>query len=228
MKKAAQAIVWLICATGLAAQAQELRGQLYITRTLTKQRVAVPTYDVRGPAPHAKPKDTPAPNEWSRVAVYLEGAGAPAATKATAKINQVGQRFDPEVVIVPVGSTVSFPNSDPIFHNVFSLSKAKEFDLGFYPAGESRTIKFDKPGIVQVYCHLHSDMNAAILVVPNDWYIQPDNQGAFTFSNIPAGTYQVGVWHKSAGFFRREVRIPEHGTANISIEIPIDAVVTHP
>src|SRR5436190_4324398 len=106
MKKAAQAIVWLICATGLAAHAQELRGQLYITRTLTKQRVAVPTYDVRGLAPHARPNDAVAPNEWSRVAIYLEGAGAPSATKITAKINQNGQRFDPEVVIVPVGSTV--------------------------------------------------------------------------------------------------------------------------
>jgi hypothetical protein len=82
-------------------------------------------------------------------------------------------------------------------------------------------VKFDKPGIVQVYCHLHPDMNAAIVVAPSEWYALPDVQGNFSFSSLPPGHYQVVVWHKSAGFFRRQVEVTEQGTVELSIEIPI-------
>jgi hypothetical protein len=126
------------------------------------------------------------------------------------------------MVVVPVGSTVSFPNSDPIFHNVFSLSRVRKFDLGFYPEGQTRLVKFDKPGVVQVYCHLHPDMNAAILVVPNAWYTRPDEKGAFAFSGIPIGTYQMVVWHKAAGFFRKEIQVSEGTPTKVSMEIPLE------
>jgi len=120
-----------------------------------------------------------------------------------------------------VGSTVSFPNEDPIFHNVFSLSKARAFDLGYYPAGETREVKFDAPGIAQVYCHLHSDMSAAVVVVPTQWYSQPDEHGSFSFPGLPAGSYRVVLWHKSAGFFIRKVELEEAGTLDFSFKIPI-------
>lgn len=118
----------------------EIRGHLVITRVLTRQRVVLPTYQVRGVTPHNHSEATGnggiVINEWSRVAVYLETDKPRNATPVTATVSQNGERFDPELVIVPVGSSVSFPNFDPVFHNVFSLSKVREFDLGYFPAGQ--------------------------------------------------------------------------------------------
>lgn len=203
------------------ASAQEIQGQLEITRTLTKQRVILPAYSVRGVSPHTHEAAPKPVNEWSRVVVYLEADNAPVATRVVATMNQTGQRFEPEMLVVPVGSSVSFPNSDPIFHSVFSLSKTRSFDLGFYPEGETRLVKFNKPGAVQVFCHLHPDMNATILVVPNAWFTRPNDRGTFTFSSIPPGTYQVVVWHQSAGFFTKRIQVTEGGVAKLSMEIPV-------
>jgi len=208
-------------ATAPSATAQEIQGQLVITRPLTKQRVAFPAYTVRGVSPHQHDAAPSPINEWQRVVVYLESDKAPAAARLIATMNQTGQRFEPEMLVIPVGSTVSFPNSDPIFHNVFSLSKTRQFDLGNYPSGKTRMVTFEKPGVVQVFCHLHPDMNATILVVPNAWYVRPDEHGAFTFSGLPSGTYQVVVWHKSAGSFKQRVQVSQGSVSKVSMEIPV-------
>jgi plastocyanin len=204
-----------------AAAAQEIQGQLAITRTLTKQRVVLPAYTLRGVSPHKHDATPPAINEWQRVVVYLESDKAPAGTRVLATLNQSGQKFEPELLVIPQGSTVSFPNSDPIFHNVFSLSRARQFDLGNYPSGKTRMVTFDKPGVVQVFCHLHPDMNATILVVPNAWFTRPDEHGAFHFSGLPSGTYQVVVWHKSAGTFKQRIQVSQDSVAKMSMDIPV-------
>jgi plastocyanin len=212
-----------------AAPEESISGQLVITRALTKQRVTLPVYEDRGVAlrRHEGVASKPA-SEWDRVVVYLEGDRAPRAAPVTASMIQRGEHFDPEMLIVPAGSTVAFPNADPIFHNVFSLSKTREFDLGFYPAGETRSVRFDKAGVVQVYCHLHPEMNAAVLVAPNAWFTRPNGQGVFSFSGIPAGAYQVVVWHRSAGYFRKTILVPQSGTVRVSMEIPLGANESRP
>jgi len=153
----------------------------------------------------------------------LEGAPSVPLSPITASIDQRGARFEPEMLVVPVGSTVQFPNDDPIFHNVFSLSGARSFDLGYYPKGQSRNVKFDRPGVVQIYCHIHSSMYAAIVVTPSRWSGKPSESGAFDWSGIPAGHYQVVAWHKIAGFRRAKVDVPENGVANVTIAIPVDS-----
>ena len=158
--------------------------------------------------------------EFGRIAIYLEGPAA-TGTPTNTKLVQQDMRFDPEILVIPVGSTVSFPNGDPIFHNVFSLSKPKQFDLGYYPVGQSRTVRFDKAGVVQVYCHLHPQMSAAILIVDSSWYTRPDEDGGFSFLKIPAGTYELVAWHKSAGFFKRRVELSETGSLKVDITIPL-------
>ncbi len=128
-------------------------------------------------------------------------------------LNQQDRGFTPDLVVVPAGSTVSFPNLDPIFHNVFSLSKAKSFDLGNYPKDHTRTVTFSKPGIVIVGCHLHANMSAVIVVTPNRWSTTADAQGHFTLPAVPPGTYTIVAWHKSAGFFRKKIEVtaePQH------------------
>src|SRR5580704_1837619 len=127
-----------------------ISGHVVITKVLTKKRVTLPSYDIRGVAVNSESPNRsaiidPAGDELSRVIIYLEGPGLKSAAPERDKLTQKNRHFDPEIIVVPVGSTVSFPNEDPIFHNVFSLSKVRSFDLGYYPAGETRSVRFDRP-----------------------------------------------------------------------------------
>ncbi len=116
---------------------------------------------------------------------------------------------------------MTFPNQDPIFHNVFSLSRTRSFDLGYYPLGRTRSIEFKQPGVVQVYCHLHANMYGAIVVAPSHFYAQPNKYGAFLIPDIPAGNYQIVAWHASAGFFRKRIHVPETGALAETFTIPL-------
>ncbi len=216
----------------LPALAGDVHGHALITRKLGKKALSPIVYNLRGTATPVAPQDTEPENEFDRMVVILEagkegGAGsspkmlAPK-TPVTEMLNQVRARFEPDLIVVPVGSTVEFPNSDPIFHNVFSLSKAQPFDLGYYPQGQSRTVKFNNPGVVQVYCHIHSNMYAAIVVTASPWFQKPASDGSFSFSNVPAGRYRLTAWHKIAGLHKVDVDVPEAGVADVTIRVPVD------
>jgi plastocyanin len=221
----------LLSALTLAAAAPALAdsgavaGRVMITKALTRKRISMPAYNLRGVAlaqPEAAARSgTGSVDEFSRVVVYLEGPGLPSGKPATVTLTQKDRRFDPSVVVVPVGSTVSFPNADPIFHNVFSLSRVKSFDLGYYPAGQTRMVRFDRPGVVQVYCHLHADMSAAILVLDTSRWARPDGAGAFSLQDVPPGDYELIAWHCTAGFFRRKVTVHSRETLAVSLDIPV-------
>jgi plastocyanin len=156
-------------------------------------------------------KDTPEdPLEFerSRVVIYLEGSTpeiASANRPAVFTIEQLNRRFSPDLLVLPVGSTVSFPNMDPIFHNIFSLSRAKSFDLGSYDKGKTREVVFPRPGVVDVYCHLHPNMEATLVVTPNRWYARSDKSGRYRIEDVLPGKYTLVAWHKSAGFFRKSI-----------------------
>ena len=161
------------------------------------------------------------------MAVYLEGGGPPAERKPgetkQAEIKQEDRHFAPDFVVVPVGSTVSFPNLDAIFHNIFSLSKPKSFDLGNYAKGETRTVTFPAPGIVYVYCHLHPNMSASIVVSPSKWCVRAGDDGRFVLPLVPPGKYRVTAWHKAAGFVSQDITVTETGAPPISFLIPLAA-----
>ncbi len=131
---------------------------------------------------------------------------------ATPKLAQKDQSFVPRVLAVAAGTQVDFPNLDPIYHNVFSLSPTKRFDLGKYPRGHSRTVKFPKPGLVNVYCDIHSDMAAFLLVLPHRGFAQPGANGAYEFPELPPGSYRVTLWHPDAEGETRDVVVPRAGT----------------
>ncbi len=129
--------------------------------------------------------------------VMIEGPSLPAppATPHLA-MEQRHETFVPHVLAVPVGTTVDFPNHDPMLHNVFSASPAKKFDLGMYDQGETRSVTFDTAGVVRVGCNVHPKMEAFIVVHPNPYVAVTDRQGSYTITGVPAGTYQVRVWHE--------------------------------
>jgi hypothetical protein len=121
---------------GFTALAGEISGHALITKRLTKKVLAPVAYDLRGVPSSPTPASIKPMNEFDQMVVVLEGGSPVPRHPATLAINQSNSRFDPDLVVIPVGSTVEFPNSDPIFHNVFSLSRAQPFDLGFYPRGQ--------------------------------------------------------------------------------------------
>jgi len=151
------------------------------------------------------PKQEPTGTAVEDVVIYIEDDHIlPAAKPRTFRMAQKGQRFEPRVLAIPVGSTVEFPNSDPVFHNVFSYSRTRRFDLGRYGKGQSKGVQFDRAGLVKVFCEIHSDMSAFIRVVDGPLVTQPAADGSFTLGELPPGTYQVVVWHPDRG----ERRIP--------------------
>jgi plastocyanin len=209
------------------AVAGGVSGSILITKGLTKKKVTLPAYQSRGPSLPYVPAE-PAlsiAEELGRVVVYLEGAHLAPPAPIRAELSQSNRQFTPGMAVVTAGSSVSFPNDDPVFHNVFSLSKPKEFDLGRYPAGETRSVKFDKPGIVKVYCHLHPNMAATIVVVPSDWYATPDREGDFRIEGVPAGEYTVVAWHNSVGFSKKRVQVTETGSVAVRFTLPLSDVL---
>jgi plastocyanin len=222
-------LAFLLC-THLSSNiiAAELNGRVLVTRKLTKKRVTLPVYQLRGMSPAADRDNSQPVNEYNELAVFLEGKSSDAGKPIRVELRQEGQQFVPRLLVVPVGSTISFPNADPVFHNVFSLSGARKFDLGYYPAGQTRAVTFDDPGIVQVYCHLHPNMYAAIVVAPNRWYAQPGEDGTFSLHDVPPGTYTLVAWHMNAGFFRKTVQVSAESTIDVLLNIPIRDEGRHP
>jgi plastocyanin len=224
MRTRVECVAVMLLVFGFAvAQAADIEGTIVIKRKLTKRNVtAAASLYQRGVAVELglDREEDPLSFERARVVIYLEGQHT--SKPVTATIEQKNRRFIPDMLIVPIWSTVSFPNLDPIFHNVFSLSKPSRFDLGNYPKDHTRTVEFSKPGIVFVGCHLHPNMGAVVVVSPNQWCTRADAAGRFTLRDTPPGRYTIVAWHKAAGFFRDSIRIPANGTAHVQFIIPLD------
>ena len=139
-------------------------------------------------------------------------------TKAT--IEQKNGSFIPHVLPVVAGTHVSWPNRDDIFHNVFSISEARPFDLGYYKSEDgAKEIVFEEPGRVDVFCSIHSRMNCIILVMPNPWFSTSDRRGNYEIKHVPAGTYRIKAWHERLPTKYLEVTVPEEGTVELNIEM---------
>ena len=208
--------------------AQDISGMIIIKKRLTHRNVtpSVSVYQRGASIKLGKNvDDDPIAYERSRVVVYLEGNGGIPDTPISStpiEIKQINRQFVPDLVVVPVGAIVSFPNMDPIFHDVYSLSKAKSFDLGAYDKGQTRRVSFTKPGIVEAYCHLHPNMAATIVVMADRHYAQPDRNGQYNIPNVPPGHYTLVAWHKTAGYFRRSIDVGPDKTTEVDFLIPLD------
>jgi plastocyanin len=150
-----------------------------------------------------------------RVAVvYLETAPRGAFEERpgpTVVLDQRNETFVPHVLAITTGTTVQFLNSDKTYHNVFSLSRPKRFDLGRYPTGRSKSVRFDRPGIVRVFCEIHSHMSAFILVFAHRHFAVTNARGEYRIEGLPPGTYTVAVWHPVLAAKTRTVRVPDEG-----------------
>jgi plastocyanin len=154
------------------------------------------------------------------VVVYLEDAPAVGALPAGPfVITQAGKAFRPDLLIVPVGARVEFPNQDAFFHNVFATAAGNSFDLGLYKGGASKSVLFAKPGLVPIFCNIHPQMISYILVVTNPFFTHPDGDGGFRFAGVPPGTYHLVAWLPYGNPVRTEVVVAAGQTAEVAVTV---------
>jgi len=211
----------LLCLTGASVQIRGaaatgiIRGRVDVRRParLVERR---PTVSGLGAA--ARPMST----DLMRSVVYLETAPRGAFEQyepAHAIMDQRNETFAPHVLAITTGTVVDFPNSDRIYHNVFSLSKTRPFDLGRYAVGRSKSVRFDRPGIVRVFCEIHSHMSAFILVFSHPFFTMTDTEGRYRLDNVPPGTYTVVAWHEGDFSDPTSVTVPGGTTAELDIPV---------
>jgi plastocyanin len=157
--------------------------------------------------------------DLSEVVVFVDGLRAsPRPARATMVMK--GKSFTPRVMVVSVGVTVEFPNQDSIFHNVFSVSGENRFDLDLYKRPQSGSWTFQHPGLVRVYCNIHPQMSAVVLVRDNPYFTRAAQDGSFVIEEVPAGQYALRAWHERAGEVALELAVPAQGevTGRITLD----------
>jgi plastocyanin len=198
-----------------AARPGAIRGRVEL------RRPAAPIERRPGVADLGTPAARGAPN-LLRSVVYLESAPRGAfeiSEGGHAVMDQRNETFVPHVLAIMTGTTVDFPNSDRFYHNFFSLSKTRPFDLGRYAAGSSRPIRFDRPGIVRVFCDIHSHMNAFILVFSHPFFAMTDAEGRYRIENVPPGTYGVIAWNEGTSSETRPITVADGGVAELDFTL---------
>lgn len=198
-----------------------ITGSVKLTSKVRGNPLATAAYAPRAVGDY-RPPPTP---EIQNVLVYLKDRDGHAHAAGLPQAREIVQRheaFLPRVLAVTTGSTVSFPNDDNLYHNVFSLSAAATFDLGRFPKGQSRSRQFKRPGLVKVYCHIHSQMSASILVLNHSYFTVPSQEGRFQIADVPAGRHTVVGWHERVGERSVTVDVPAGSAAAVELSLPVD------
>ncbi len=200
--------------TAISVQAGEIRGTASPTVSTDK---APARYVVRGQGPRSQTSNTA-----GAVAIALEnldGNQPPAVPDTPFVMAQENTAFAPNLLVVPVGAQVTFPNRDAFFHNVFSYSPPQSFDLGRYPKGETRTVRFEESGIVRIFCEIHASMYATILVSPSEHYQVVSPGEGFSFSGLPAGKYRLVATDAAGRRARMDVDLKADETTMVSVTL---------
>lgn len=173
-------------------------------------------YERRSVGPRPKPLP-----EIRNVIIFFADMPASKAAPRPASIAQKDEQFVPHVVAVTTGSAVAFPNDDPFFHNVFSLSRGASFNLGRYPSGASRSKTFTRPGIVKVFCEIHSHMSAVVRVFDHNFFTIPADDGSFSIDEVPLGEHTLVAWHERIGERQDKVTIRAGQPTTINFTLPV-------
>ncbi|MDH3222881.1 MAG: carboxypeptidase regulatory-like domain-containing protein [Gemmatimonadota bacterium] len=158
----------------------------------------------------------------SDVLVFLDGVASAPAGARRAVVTQQNRAFSPKVLPVLRGTVVDFPNDDGVFHNLFSLSRARPFDLGVYGSGETRSVSFPETGLVQLFCNIHPDMEGSVVVLSNPYFAVTDREGRFEIRDVPPGTYVLRTWHRLSAETRQNVVVSASSQVTVEIRLQED------
>ncbi len=164
-------------------------------------------------------KDGDPKKDASGVVLYLEVSSSASAAERKHAVTQKDIQFTPTVSVVMKGTTVDFPNEDKIFHNVFSVSQPARFDLGLYKSGESKSVPFNRVGVVDIYCNIHPDMAAKVKVVDTPYFTMTKPDGSFAINGVPPGTYPIVAWQAYGAEWRGQVTVTPGGRAAVSAQL---------
>lgn len=210
MEKRGAAILLMLLLSAAAARAGTVSGKVALVREGKEQADASNTVVwIEGPRQSPGSSRTP--------------PGAAGQMKSSSK------RFQPRVIAVAKDGSVDFPNADPIYHNVFSVSGANRFDLGLYRSGASKSRTFQEPGLVRVYCNIHPQMVGFVMVVDSDFLAVTGPDGSFRFDGVPPGAHVVKAWHEEGSETSQPVTVRAAGDAPLSLRLDLsgDKPVPH-
>lgn len=153
--------------------------------------------------------------------VYLEGAAPQPVTK-TVTMDQKGLQFQPHILVVQVGTTVEFLNSDNVQHNVFwpsvSGDKKKSHNMGTWPQGQKKPFKFTEPGVVPLLCNVHPEMSGYVVVSPSPYFAETGADGSYTIANVPDGPYTITAWHEGKKIQSKKISVSGDTTADFTLQ----------
>lgn len=216
-------MAWRLAGVVIAIVLGQAAGTTEVAGTI-RGRVVVPDPGPAATRPSVgRLGASPRPPVDRRTAVvYLESAPRAAfgeLPSGRARMDQRGEQFIPRVLAVTAGTVVDFPNNDATYHNVFSLSQPRTFDLGRYAPGRSGAVRFDRPGIVPIFCDIHSPMSAYVLVFSHPFFATTDDDGRFEIPGVPPGDYTLMVWSELGAASAQRVTVPADGTVAATFEI---------
>ncbi|HET8760456.1 MAG TPA: carboxypeptidase regulatory-like domain-containing protein [Nitrospiria bacterium] len=160
----------------------------------------------------------------ANIVVYLEGVnGTFKLPEKRPEMNHINLQFQPSVMAVLKGTTVDFPNSDSVFHSAFSISPSNPFDLGLYQKGREKFVVFKNPGVVELFCHIHSHMHGFILVLDNPYFATTNPDGGFSIANVPDGDYTVKAWASPTATMTKTVSLNGDKTVNMDFTLTADS-----
>lgn len=158
--------------------------------------------------------------DLAQAVIWVDSASTEVPPPARADMATQDKQFVPRVVVIAVGSTVTFPNHDGFKHNVFSLSEARSFDLGLYGRGEGKSVEFPQAGVIRVYCNVHASMSGFIVVTDSPWFAQAAADGTFLIKDVPPGSYRLHAWHERAReIVTMNVTVPPQGVSGLAVTL---------
>jgi plastocyanin len=203
---------FLVMLLGVKADSVLVSGKIPVTSKVAQKQKNSGTY----PGRVLKRNSDPKVNSFRHAVVFLvpQDPTSFLAPTEKARLDQIDFTFVPHILAIQAGTSVDFYNLDPVFHNIFSFSKPKKFDLGRYPKNHFKSVTFDKPGLIKLFCEIHSDMSGFILVLKTPYFTYPDSEGKFSL-NVPPGDYYLRVWQEDGDALQAQIQVPDEQTYSL-------------